>query len=52
MANHTVRVALIGVDHNAKKYDDLHDEMKKKGFSRTIKPDSERFKLPLPNTAR
>jgi hypothetical protein len=46
MANYTVRVELIGVDHKAKKYDDLHDEMKKKGFSRTVKPDSKRFKLP------
>ena len=46
MANYTVRVELIGVDHDSQKYDELHDAMKKHGFLRTLKVDAGRFKLP------
>lgn len=47
MANYTVRVELIGVDHDAKKYEELHDAMKKKSsFSRKLNLDADSFKLP------
>ncbi len=46
MANYTVRVELIEVDHDAQKYEDLHNEMKNQGFSRSIELDAVRFKLP------
>lgn len=32
MANYTVRVELIGVDHDSHKYDELHDALKRKAF--------------------
>ena len=46
MANYTVRVELIGVSHDAKKYEDLHEEMEKKKFRRFITLDSGSFNLP------
>lgn len=46
MANYTVRVELIGVDHDSHKYDELHDAMKKKSFSRKLNLDAGSFKLP------
>jgi len=46
MAKFTVRVELHGVGHDSEKYTQLHAEMEKRGFSRTIMFGKTTYELP------
>lgn len=46
MTRFTVRVELHGVKHNAEKYTQLHTEMERRGFGRTIEVNGDTYELP------
>lgn len=46
MSNFTVRVELHGVAHDSEKYTQLHAEMEKRGFRRTIRIGDISYELP------